>query len=75
MFGRFSITGIHSGVLVCFLFLLHVTELITILLRTSHRIVGGRHPIVEGGLRSKGRQFYQNDCRVGEQERLWVITG
>ncbi|CAG8644261.1 11067_t:CDS:10, partial [Dentiscutata heterogama] len=31
----------------------------------SHKIVAGRHPVVEAGLQSKGRQFVKNDCYVG----------
>lgn len=42
---------------------------------TSHVIRGGRHAIVEHGLRSRGRQFISNDCKVGDDERIWLITG
>ncbi|KAI1501768.1 muts domain V-domain-containing protein [Biscogniauxia marginata] len=52
---------------------------------TSHVIIGGRHPTVEGGLREQGRSFTKNDCLVGTnagaegqgqgQGRLWLITG
>lgn len=42
---------------------------------TTHKIVGGRHATVEGGLRSEGRSFITNDCFVGTPERLWLITG
>ncbi|PSR82156.1 muts domain V [Coniella lustricola] len=31
---------------------------------TAHVIVGGRHPTVEGGLRTAGRTFTSNDCFV-----------
>jgi DNA mismatch repair ATPase MutS len=41
----------------------------------SHNIVGGRHPVVEAGLNNQGRQFAPNDCLLGEQERIWLITG
>jgi DNA mismatch repair ATPase MutS len=41
----------------------------------SHNIVGGRHPVVEVGLSEQGRQFAPNDCHLGEQERIWLITG
>lgn len=46
----------------------------------SHRIVGGRHPIVETGLWERGQMFVKNDCYVcgGVDEggkRMWVITG
>jgi DNA mismatch repair ATPase MutS len=47
---------------------------------TAHRIVGGRHPIVEAGLWERGQMFVNNDCYVGGgvdegSKRLWVITG
>jgi DNA mismatch repair ATPase MutS len=42
---------------------------------TSHNIVGGRHPVVEAGLSEQGRLFAPNDCVLGENERIWLITG
>ncbi|KAJ5528044.1 hypothetical protein N7513_012203 [Penicillium frequentans] len=42
---------------------------------TSHKIVGGRHPTVKLGLEEKGRTFVSNDCFLGDQERIWLITG
>lgn len=47
---------------------------------TAHRVVGGRHPIVETGLWERGQMFVSNDCFVGGGtdeggNRLWVITG
>ncbi|KAF2187668.1 DNA mismatch repair protein MutS [Zopfia rhizophila CBS 207.26] len=42
---------------------------------TSHHIVGGRHPVVEAGLDEQGRRFAPNDCLIGEDERIWLITG
>ncbi|KAH8591309.1 muts domain V [Bisporella sp. PMI_857] len=42
---------------------------------TAHRIIGGRHPTVEGGLESEGRTFVTNDCFVGDAQRIWLITG
>ncbi|KAK7226033.1 hypothetical protein V2G26_014036 [Clonostachys chloroleuca] len=44
---------------------------------TSHTIIGGRHPTVEGGLYEQGRSFVRNDCLVGSPShgRLWLITG
>ena len=42
---------------------------------TSHRIVGGRHPTVKLGLEEQGRSFVSNDCFLGDQERIWLITG
>jgi DNA mismatch repair ATPase MutS len=41
----------------------------------SHNIVGGRHPVVEAGLGEQGRKFAPNDCQLGDQERIWLITG
>lgn len=41
----------------------------------THKIIGGRHPTVESGLREEGRNFITNDCFVGSPERLWLITG
>lgn len=40
-----------------------------------HKIVGGRHPTVKLGLEEQGRPFVSNDCFIGEQERIWLITG
>ncbi|KAL8840359.1 MAG: hypothetical protein Q9170_001374 [Blastenia crenularia] len=47
------------------------------ILNTSrdHKIVGGRHPTVKLGLEEEGRAFVGNDCFVGEEERVWLITG
>jgi DNA mismatch repair ATPase MutS len=42
---------------------------------TSHKIIAGRHPTVEGGLEEHGRSFVTNDCFVGDGHRSWVITG
>ncbi|KAF2261837.1 DNA mismatch repair protein MutS [Lojkania enalia] len=42
---------------------------------TSHYVVGGRHPVVEDGLGEQGRKFTPNDCVLGENERIWLITG
>ncbi len=41
----------------------------------SHKIVGGRHPMVTIGLEEQGRTFVSNDCFVGDTERIWLITG
>ncbi|KAF2754257.1 DNA mismatch repair protein Msh1 [Pseudovirgaria hyperparasitica] len=41
----------------------------------SHNISAGRHPVVETGLSRQGRTFTSNDCTVGEDERIWLITG
>ncbi|KAF4622722.1 hypothetical protein G7Y89_g14305 [Cudoniella acicularis] len=42
---------------------------------STHKIIGGRHPTVEGGLEEEGRSFTTNDCFVGDVERTWLITG
>lgn len=44
---------------------------------TSHKILGGRHPTVEGGLAEQGRSFTSNACLVGApgHGRAWLITG
>ena len=43
----------------------------------AHKVIGGRHPTVEGGLFEQGRSFIRNDCLVGcpSDGRLWLITG
>ncbi len=39
-------------------------------------IVGGRHPVVELFLeRDDGRPFIANDCDLGPDRRLWLVTG
>lgn len=47
----------------------------TLNLGSSHRIIGGRHPTVTLGLEEQGRAFVSNDCLIGGQERIWLITG
>lgn len=42
---------------------------------TSHKILGGRHPTVDAGLNDSGRNFVSNDCAVGDQEKIYLITG
>lgn len=42
---------------------------------TSHKIVGGRHPTVDMGLKEQGRLFTSNDCSVGDHEKIYLITG
>ncbi|KAL8996454.1 MAG: hypothetical protein Q9169_004048 [Polycauliona sp. 2 TL-2023] len=41
----------------------------------KHKIVGGRHPAVKSGLEEGGKAFVENDCFLGEEERVWLITG
>jgi len=42
---------------------------------TSHKIIAGRHPTVEGGLEIDGRTFVTNPCSVGAPESTWLLTG
>ena len=44
-------------------------------LGTNHKIIGGRHPTVKLGLEEQGRTFVSNDCFIGGEERIWLITG
>ena len=41
----------------------------------THKIVGGRHATVTLGLEEQGRTFVSNDLFLGQQERVWLITG
>ncbi len=38
-------------------------------------VEGGRHPVVEAALAAKGERFVANDCRLAEQDRLWLVGG
>ncbi|KAK4519142.1 aspartate--tRNA ligase msd1 [Mucor velutinosus] len=38
-------------------------------------IQGGRHPVVESNLAKKGKNFTENDCDVGNKQRIWLLTG
>src|SRR4051812_32151272 len=38
-------------------------------------IEAGRHPVVEAALRDSGERFVANDCSLGPNDRLWLITG
>ncbi|KAH0372886.1 muts domain V, partial [Aureobasidium melanogenum] len=42
---------------------------------TTHKIVGGRHPMVDIGLQEQGRLFTANDCIVGGEQSILLITG
>ncbi|KAG9915383.1 muts domain V, partial [Aureobasidium melanogenum] len=42
---------------------------------TTHKIVGGRHPMVDIGLQEQGRLFTANDCTVGGEQSILLITG
>jgi DNA mismatch repair protein MutS len=35
----------------------------------------GRHPVVESAVTAAGGRFVANDCRLGPQDRLWLVTG
>jgi len=35
----------------------------------------GRHPVVESAVAVAGGRFVANDCRLGPQDRLWLVTG
>ena len=38
-------------------------------------IIGGRHPVVEDALGKEGQPFVANDCCLGAEDRLWLVTG
>ena len=38
-------------------------------------ITGGRHPVVEAALATKGERFVANDCHLAPQDRLWLVGG
>ena len=38
-------------------------------------IEGGRHPVVEQALKAAGEPFIANDCGLGEDEDIWLLTG
>jgi len=42
---------------------------------TCLTIEGGRHPVVEAALATRGERFVANDCRLSAQDRLWLIGG
>jgi len=42
---------------------------------TTHKVVAGRHPMVDTGLEKHGRLFTANDCTMGETEKILLITG
>ncbi len=42
----------------------------------AFNIQGGRHPVVEKALhRQSAQAFIANDCALGEDSRLWLLTG
>ncbi|OZJ04194.1 hypothetical protein BZG36_02186 [Bifiguratus adelaidae] len=38
-------------------------------------VVGGRHPVVEMSLASRGLDFVKNDCQMRSAKSLWLLTG
>ena len=43
---------------------------------TAFTISGGRHAVVESFLMERSREtFVANDCELGSEERLWLVTG
>ncbi|QHL91767.1 DNA mismatch repair protein MutS [Sphingomonas changnyeongensis] len=38
-------------------------------------IGGGRHPVVEAAVAATGGRFVANDCALGDESRLWLVTG
>jgi DNA mismatch repair protein MutS len=42
---------------------------------TAFDIRGGRHPVVEAALGTKREAFVANDCDLGPDRRLWLLTG
>lgn len=38
-------------------------------------IAEGRHPVVEAALTRSGDAFVANDCVLGPEDRLWLVTG
>jgi len=43
---------------------------------TAFTISGGRHAVVESFLRERSREaFVANDCELGPEGRLWLVTG
>ena len=42
----------------------------------AFRIEGGRHPVVEAALQAQSQgPFVPNDCDLGDETRLWLVTG
>lgn len=38
-------------------------------------VTGGRHPVVESGLKTNGEMFTPNDIKLGPEGNLWIISG
>jgi DNA mismatch repair protein MutS len=41
----------------------------------AFEVKGGRHPVVEQALAHASQPFVANDCALGEDSRLWLLTG
>jgi len=42
---------------------------------TSLEIRDGRHPVADALFNREGRAFVANDCRMGDNDRIWLLTG
>jgi DNA mismatch repair protein MutS len=43
--------------------------------RACLEVEAGRHPVVEAALARAGDRFVANDCKLGAQDRLWLVGG
>ncbi|WP_375392284.1 DNA mismatch repair protein MutS [uncultured Sphingomonas sp.] len=43
--------------------------------RPCFEVTDGRHPVVEAAVAKAGGRFVANDCRLSEDNRLWLVTG
>jgi DNA mismatch repair protein MutS len=41
----------------------------------SLEIRDGRHPVADALFNREGRAFVANDCRMGDSDRIWLLTG
>lgn len=41
----------------------------------AFEIKDGRHPVVEAALSKQSESFIPNDCDLGDDKRLWLLTG
>ena len=47
----------------------------TLVDHSCFEVESGRHPVVEDAVRASGGRFVANDCRLSEDNRLWLVTG
>jgi len=40
-----------------------------------HFLKGSRHPVVEQMQLERGQHFVKNDCTLGNDQRVWILTG